>query len=116
MKMESTINLKSFLGYSVLLGVIVAAVIMLGNLSSVSERHEKLIIQKINDTEEVAQVIGEYKSLWVKKFTNYSGTNEDQPYFKFLLKVTGDKDSAYVRVMIMSPDTDMESITVSLYD
>ena len=116
MNTESTIKLKSFVKYSVFLGAIIAVVVILGNISSISERHKQLIVQKINDTEEVTQVIGEYKSFRVKKFLNYSGTSEEQPYLKYFLKVTGDKGSAYASVMIISPDTNLEKITVGLIE
>ena len=116
MNIESNIKLKSFVKYSFLLGAIIAVVVILGNMSSISERHEQLIEHKINDNEEVIRVIGEYESFRVKKFLNYSGTRDEKPYLKYLLRVTGDKGSAYASVIITSPNTNMEEITVGLYD
>ena len=112
MNTKSTTKIKNFIKYSVFLGAIIAAVVILGNISSMSERHKQLIVRKINNTEEVTQVIGEYKSFRVKKFLNYSGTSEERPYLKYTLKVNGDKGTAYATVMIMSPDTVLEEITV----
>ena len=107
---------KSFLSYSGLLGIGAAIVVVLVSLSSVSERHEQLIVKKLRDTEEITQVIGEYKSFSVRRYENYSGTSEDQPSLEYMLNVTGDKGSVYVTTIIMSPNTNEETITVGLHD
>ena len=105
--------MKKNIGYSFLVGALIAIGIYFSGSMHLSDERRNLIEIALLNNIEIKNAIGTYEKLKVKKVTKYFGDTNTQPYVKYLLHVIGDKDSVWVRLVINDLGSGNETVVIT---
>ena len=105
-------NFKLWLKYSIIVGALAAIPIYLSLNESLDDDRSAILMGALSINNEVKNKVGSIENMSVRKVTSYLGAPGDPAYIKYLLKISGNKSSALVRVRVENPGTELEAITV----
>ena len=98
--------------YSIVVGALVVAIFYLGGLFDIDERQRSLMESAVRDSPEIMSMIGGYERMSLLKAVRYEGTQNDPPYVRRLMRVSGTAGEVLVWIKITNPDSIQETIAI----